>query len=179
MILSNYEIRKRLFAVKGSQDFDRIRQLFRDCKWAEIGKNILIYPFTEESLQPSCYELRTGRSAFSFAKNIELEIKDGILCEPMEYVAVASEEFVGLPIDVMGLIQTRATLLSLGFSSVSNKIDPGYHGVVTIGLFNQSKRTLRLKFGTPMCSLTMLEVKNPQIGYSGQHAGSVKVFRPT
>jgi dCTP deaminase len=88
----------------------------------------------------------------------ELLEGDRIILHPGAAVIIETAEFVHFPRTRFGHIVPRVSLLQVGISNTSSKIDPGYHGKLLITVFNLGKKKVELKKGTPFCTLYVLEI---------------------
>jgi len=91
----------------------------------KIRKEILIEPFSEESLQPAGYDLRVGREAFVSGKLIDVEKEGKVVIPPREYALILTLERVKLPDDVMGDMKIRSSLAREGILGSFAWVDPG------------------------------------------------------
>jgi dCTP deaminase len=108
-------------------------------------------------------------------ERVTLEDDQSLLFSPGARLLACSLEWVRMPLDYMGLLQTKGSL-ARGFIMVhmcDGQIDPGFDGQVTFELANFSDITYRLRVGMPIAQLFLLQLTSRlEIGYDGryQHA---------
>jgi dCTP deaminase len=102
---------------------------------------------------------------------------DGYVLQPNGTVLASSEETINMPLDLMGLMQTKSSL-ARGFLMIhpsAGHVEPGYKGVVTFELVNFSRFHYKLLPGMPIAKLFFMHLssKIPQeIGYKGRYQNS-------
>jgi dCTP deaminase len=85
--------------------------------------------------------------------------QDGeIVLLPGAAVIVETEELVHFPKSAFGHIVPKVSLLQMGISNTSSKVDPGYNGNLLVTIFNLGKKTVQLHRGERFCSLYVLQV---------------------
>lgn len=121
---------------------------------------ILIRPFSPSCLGPSSYDLHLGDRYISFLG--EPRIKDvgnqPIRIEPRETFTVVSEEYVGLPRNVAGMVFAKVSWLERGLSQISSYVHPGFQGHLAETLTNMTDRPLKVDPGAAFCQIVFLEV---------------------
>lgn len=90
-----------------------------------------------------------------------------------------SVEYIRMPLDHMGFIQTKGSL-ARGFvlaHMCDGQIDPGFNGKVTFELINLSDLSYQLVYGMPIAQLFIFRLTTPlPSGYDGRYQGA---DRPT
>lgn len=92
-------------------------------------------------------------------------------------VLSCSEEYLNMPLDCMGFIQTKGSI-ARGFLMAhpcDGQIDPGYSGKVTFEIMNLSDFYYRLIPGMPFASLFLMTLSTPlsaDQAYSGRYQNS-------
>jgi len=98
---------------------------------------------------------------------------------PGTNLLACSLEYIQMPLDHMGFIQTKGSL-ARGFvlaHMCDGQIDPGFAGKVTFELVNLSDFTYQLVAGMPIAQLFLLKLSSPLgEGYNGRYQGA---DRPT
>jgi deoxycytidine triphosphate deaminase len=144
-------------------------------KEEKILDKILISPFIPEGLEPASYDIHLGKVCFSHATGKVREIGPGdtLVIKPGETVSIESLEYIGLPQDIMALINSRTDFVIRGLSQISTHVDPGFHGRLFQTIANLSNRDIKLKFGDPIAHLTFFKVSGakPNIRYKGRRLG--------
>ena len=104
--------------------------------------------------------------------------------EPFDFgpgakLLACSVEFIRMPLDHMGFIQTKGSL-ARGFVMAhmcGGQIDPGFNGKVTFELINLSDLSYQLVYGMPIAQLFIFRLTTPlPAGYDGRYQGA---SRPT
>lgn len=96
---------------------------------------------------------------------------------PDQLTLVPSMEHIQLPNDVAARIEGKTSLARFGILTcpTAGFIAPGYHGRVTIELFNLTNRPIELKVGMPIAQLVFYRLEQPcerpygTTGKSGQN----------
>lgn len=94
-----------------------------------------------------------------------------IIIKPGDYFLVSTFEKINTPRDLMPLVFPRTSLFRAGLLLLNSKTDPGYKGVLTMGLTNLSKFDIKLQLGARICNVVFFEIKGETVSYRGQHQG--------
>jgi deoxycytidine triphosphate deaminase len=178
MTLSDQQIRERLFAENEIQE---AKKLFREEKFDQIGKRLLITPISPASLSGSSYDLRVGKRAISFStgQRIDVEDRKELLIQPGEFVGILTLEYVGLPLDLMGAIRSSTTMVLQGLSHVSTRVHPGYYGNMMIPVTNVGNQVISLRFEQAICNVSFDDLGQPASGpYRGSYKGLEDIWNP-
>jgi dCTP deaminase len=103
---------------------------------------------------------------------------EGYVLHPGSAVLASSEEVIAMPLDLMGLMQTKSSL-ARGFLMIhpsAGHVEPGFKGVVTFEIVNLSNFHYRLLPGMPIGKLFFFRLVSevaPEHGYSGRYQGSM------
>ncbi|MDV3104171.1 dCTP deaminase [Thermococcus waiotapuensis] len=139
----------------------------------EIRKEILIEPFSEDSLQPAGYDLRVGREAYINGRFIDVEREGRIVIPPKTHALVLTLERVKLPDDIMGDMKIRSSLAREGILGSFAWVDPGWDGNLTLMLFNASDEPVELRYGERFVQIAFIRLeKPPRNPYRGNYQGS-------
>jgi len=129
--------------------------------------------FDEKSLNPASYDARIGKWAFSSSvkQKTDVESKGSILLEPGDFAVVTTFEKFELPLDVAGLIGIRSHYARKGIIELSGpQVDPGFKGVLVIGLFNASPRGIIIPYKEPFLTIDFVQLVQPaKEGYKGPY----------
>ncbi len=108
---------------------------------------------------PSSIHLTVGKRCFHLKDNVYYDIPiDGIQVKPFTTILVETEQKLGLPFNIFGLVTGKGNLIFKGAFVSSAKIDPGFQGKLRIALFNGSDNMLIIKNGDPLCSCVFLNM---------------------
>ncbi len=134
-------------------------------KFNPKGGAVLIREFDEGQLEKqgasnATYDLRVGDKYQDHRDNGPVELAPGAEFPllPGEAIIIQALEQVHFPNSVFGQIVPKVSLLQVGVSNTSSKIDPGYDGPLLITVFNLGKKEHRFKHGAPFCNLYLLSV---------------------
>lgn len=124
--------------------------------------------YPNEAITPPC-ELKTKTESAS--------INDPFTLPPGGKVLCCSEEYLTMPLDKMGFIQTKGSI-ARGFLMAhlcDGQIDPGYSGKVTFEVINLSDFYYRLVPGMRFASLFLMNLSSPlspSHAYNGRYQNS-------
>lgn len=99
---------------------------------------------------------------------------------PHEQVLVSTVEHVELPDDVAGLVELRSTWARHGLGMPPTIIDAGFHGTVTLEVFNNAPYSIALKPNTRFAHIIFIKTSSRvQNSYaSGSYSGQKGVRLP-
>jgi len=103
------------------------------------------------------------------------DISDGFDLLPGEFVLASTVETVGIPLDLVGLLNGRSTWARKGLitHTVSGYIDSGFRGQITLELKNVANSIIRLTPGDRLCNLVFAQMSSPpEIPYGSEGLGS-------
>ena len=118
------------------------------------------------------YGKRKGVETKEVAKFVENETNQiWITIKPGEYYLVQTFEEINTPSDLMPLVHVRTSLFRSGLLLLNSKTDPGYSGVLTMGLTNLSPFPVKLQMGARICNIIFHKIEGKTVKYRGQHQG--------
>ena len=131
----------------------------------DLGE-ILISPYVNsDDIQPSSIDLHLGD---------ELKDKDGnLLCdlnkegyyilEPNEFLLGSTFEYIGVPYDLVGLVDGKSSLGRVGVTAhiTAGWIDTGFKGNITLEIKNVSDTPFRLYYNMSICQIIFLTLSSP------------------
>lgn len=147
-------------------DTDIERFLCQTAEWDDKSK-LHIYPFEDKCLTPVGYDLRVGRDVSvptirngdptQISEDTEISVLPGDLCR------ISTLETVGMPKtkELSGLVMSKVSKVSKGFSGVSTTIDADWDGRLLITIRNCSTKELTLKYGEPFCTAVFFHNLSP------------------
>ncbi len=163
MVLSDVDIRKRL------------------------SKDLKISPFSEESIQPSSYDLHLASKFIIFdnhfteiidvkAKNTNskiVDVKDEgyFLIHPNNFILGATQEIVKIPNDLVARIEGKSSIGRLGLiiHATAGYVDPGFEGTLTLEMFNLSSLPIKIYVNMKIAQLSFLEMTSPSSKKYGEY----------
>ncbi len=113
---------------------------------------------------------RTGVETKLIAQFVEGRVQE-IVINPEDYFLVQTVEVINTPEDLMPIVHTRTSLFRSGLLLLNSKTDPGYKGVLTMGLTNLSPFPVKLQLGARICNIIFHKIEGKATKYRGQHQG--------
>lgn len=173
-ILSPASIKR---SYKGSNylNYGRVEYLIitnGEIKEARRKKDIVLEPFSDESLQPASYDMRLGESAI-ISKTVSLEeLRQEVEKKEITEIDVKKEKTIVIPPGAFTLLTTlekiklskkyaghigmRSYYTRKGLVLLSGiQIDPGFEGHLVLGACNLSPRSLEIRYGDPICTIEL------------------------
>lgn len=127
----------------------------------DLSIECLYEPVSEASLTPESRELPQLR-----------EIRDNpFVLSPGIYYLCTTKEKVNMPRDLVAFIFPRSTLFRCGVSLRTAVVDPGYRGVLTIGIKNEGRHKFTLEKGFRICQIVFSKVLGETREYEGRYQG--------
>jgi deoxycytidine triphosphate deaminase len=158
--LSDRSIREKLIP---EEDVAEAKEWFKKGEWGKIDGRILIHPFDRNMVGPFSYDLTIGDEAKLLRTGEEKNVKEEkkLRIDPGDTVLVLTQEYVGLPEKISGIVEPRARLLFDGLIVFASKVDPTWHGKLAITIKNNSNTTQTLSYGEQFCTLIFNELDKP------------------
>lgn len=104
----------------------------------------MIYPWVE----------RTEKGGMSYGlgpASYDFRIAQDIVIKPNGFVLCSTWEGVNIPDHIAARVCDKSTWARLGLMVQNTHFDPGFIGYPTLELTNHSKKTIKIKKGTPIC----------------------------
>ena len=144
-----------------------------------------ISPLEKHQIQPASVDIRLGNT-FSIVEdlpsgiiNLEDEIPyktivtDTYILLPNQFVLATTMEYFHLPDDLTAFVEGRSSLGRMGlFIQNAGWVDPGFHGEITLELYNANRCAIELKAGRSIGQLVFAKMDSPAIHpYQGKYQG--------
>lgn len=144
-----------------------------------------ISPLEKHQIQPASVDIRLGNT-FSIVEdlpsgiiNLEDEIPyktivtDTYILLPNQFVLATTMEYFHLPDDLTAFVEGRSSLGRMGlFIQNAGWVDPGFHGEITLELYNANRCAIELKAGIRIGQLVFAKMDSPAIHpYQGKYQG--------
>lgn len=144
-----------------------------------------ISPLEKHQIQPASVDIRLGNT-FSIVEdlpsgiiNLEDEIPyktivtDTYILLPNQFVLATTMEYFHLPDDLTAFVEGRSSLGRMGlFIQNAGWVDPGFHGEITLELYNANRCAIELKAGRRIGQLVFAKMDSPAIHpYQGKYQG--------
>lgn len=124
----------------------------------------LIKDYKPENVQPASYDLTNDYYS--------------LVLKPGEFKLITTDEWINMPNDVGAFLKTKSSLARIGVvaGDIGGWIDPGYHGNITIAVYNLSDSTVTI--GENTTQIVFLSTKETE-GYNGHYQnGKVESIFP-
>lgn len=99
--------------------------------------------------------------------------KQNLVLQPGAQVIACSKHIYKIPVDYLGIVQTKGTLARLFVQATCNdgQVEPGFHGYITLELVNLSPWVVEIPVGIDVAQLYLMKCSSPaQKAYSGRYA---------
>ena len=142
----------------------------------------LIENFNESCVEGAGYDLRIGKiyklksgGKIGISERITPEIEE-VNCKkyslaPGEYVLIETIEKVNMPKNLLARVLNRSSLFRCGCSLFTAVVDPGYRGILTIGLKNLTAFSFEVEIGARVGQIVFETVDGETKLYSGKYQG--------
>ena len=153
--------------------------LWRSSTLAEEG---LISPFCTDQLQPCSYDVTLDDEVLGFKQNYGLinllidennkasmykkefvEEEKGYILRPYEFVLGSTSENVNLPANIAARFEGKSSLGRIGLMThiTAGFIDPGFHGQITLEIYNVNSQSIVLRPGMLIGQLCFFKLDEP------------------
>ena len=151
-----------------------------DILWrsSTLTDDALISPFSVDHLQPCSYDVTLDKGVIGFKSHFGgmvnslipehnddstyekefIEEEKGYILQPHEFVLGSTVENVNLPSNIAARFEGKSSLGRIGLMThiTAGFIDPGFHGQITLEIFNVNTRQLVLCRGMLIGQLCFL-----------------------
>jgi deoxycytidine triphosphate deaminase len=143
-------------------------------------KKIVIKNFEDKQLHPASYDARVGNTAFKTRPErgiVNISEKGMIIIEPGEFVILTTFEHFEIPKDIAVRIGLRSYFARKGLILLSGpQIDPGFRGLLVVGIYNLGPRDIALTYKEPFCTLEFYQLAAPASKpYSGPYQNQIDI----
>lgn len=128
------------------------------------GGELQIHNFVESSLYPASYDARLGEEAITSSHRERINPGNkGLFTIPAgDFALVTTHERFELAANAAGHIGLRSHYSKKGLSILSGpQIDPGFKGVLVVGLSNLSPRDITIPYKERFCTLEFYKLVEP------------------
>lgn len=148
----------------------------------------MITPYFDELLNPCTYDLTLSAEFLReadhgpkvdplskeniYKKDYIMSVEDFYI-QPGEFMLASTNETIHLPSNLAAQVLGKSSIGRLGlFIHNAGHIDPGFHGKITLELFNASSKAIRLNDIVRICQIAFIPLTNEaEIGYNGRYQG--------
>ncbi|GMV98994.1 MAG: dCTP deaminase [Candidatus Hydrogenedentota bacterium] len=148
--------------------------------------DLVIDPLDDMQIGPASVDLRLGGTfltprattgMFSMAEPIEYERVEGehFVVPAHGFVLATTREVIKLPDYLTAFVEGRSSVGRLGlFIQNAGWVDPGFHGAITLELFNANTAPMRISAGRRICQLVIAQSDGPvDRPYQGKYQGQL------
>jgi deoxycytidine triphosphate deaminase len=136
--------------------------LGRELKIGPVDKEGTILPLDDEDcIQPIGFDFRIGNEIWlwSTQKVVNPDIEE-VYLKPGESAVIKTYEYLQVPPDMAGMIQSKVSWVSLGISHISTTIDPTFRGHLAIAIANLGVKDLPLKYKSKFATGIFYKLNN-------------------
>ena len=149
------------------------------------ANTLTISPMTPGQVQPASVDIRLGNT-FSVVEDspsgvitMDKEIRyktiesDTYTLLPNQFVLATTMEYFELPDNLTAFVEGRSSLGRMGlFIQNAGWVDPGFHGEITLELYNANRCAIQLQTGRRVGQLVFAEMDNAALTpYRGKYQG--------
>ena len=150
------------------------------------GRGLVITEPYPEIIQPASVDLHLGRDLKKLVSTLidplrggEVRYEDftmdgGWVLQPGSFILGATQEWVEIPNDLIGIITGKSSLARIGLQvEAAGFADPKWKGRLTLELYNMGTAMIVLRPGMPICQLRFFRLISPIYhGYGDPELGS-------
>lgn len=127
---------------------------------------ILISPCDVDlDVQPSSVDLHLGGEIKSMTGALLMDLieEDYYILEPNEFVLASTYEHIGVPSDLVGLVDGKSSLGRVGITAhiTAGWIDPYFQGNITLEIKNVSNKPFKLHYKMSICQIIFITLSSP------------------
>ncbi len=148
-------------------------------------QTLTITPLERSQIQPASVDIRLGdtfsivedSSAGVITMQSEISYKvikaDTYVLLPGQFVLATTMEYFKLPNDLTAFVEGRSSLGRMGlFIQNAGWVDPGFHGEITLELFNANRCAIELRSGRRVGQLVFAKMDASALNpYNGKYQG--------
>ncbi|MFB0515598.1 MAG: deoxycytidine triphosphate deaminase, partial [Candidatus Neomarinimicrobiota bacterium] len=110
-----------------------------------LGKDIVIEPFSKDSLTPVGYDFTVGNYVLSLEQGLLNPNHQGFYeLPPKSTVQILTKESLWVSGRIGGTFHSKVSLVSKGLSHISTTLDPGWYGPLLITIRNNIDKPIRI-----------------------------------
>ena len=116
-----------------------------------------IEPLDVKDIQPASVDLHLNGDLKKMSGEAVL-LDDGVYeLKPQEFILGSTNEFVGIPNNLVGIVDGRSSIGRLGIlvHITAGYIDPGFRGNITLEIYNVSSHSFYLEKDMSICQLIL------------------------
>jgi len=125
------------------------------------AKGIIIEPPVLDEKELITYDLETDDSYQDPGIATLRSLSKPHFIPPNSCVLVKTQQVLTVPNNVFGVITCKASLTTIGLIVANIKIDPNFHGQLTVCLFNASNKPIKIQSRMRFCSIFFQQIHPP------------------
>jgi deoxycytidine triphosphate deaminase len=133
-------------------------------KAAMASGDLMIEGFSNSCLEAASYDMRIGNRLLISSDETEIDLakRGGVTLAPGVFALLTTHEKVKLSNMIAGHIGVKSYYTRKGIMMLTGlQIDPGFEGVLVIGLYNASPRSFTLDYLAPFCTVEFHQLSQP------------------
>lgn len=149
--------------------------------------SLKITPLEKEQIQPASVDIRLG-DTFSIVEDSSQGIitmndaikykviqSDSYILMPHQFILATTMEYIELPDNLTAFVEGRSSLGRMGlFIQNAGWVDPGFHGEITLELYNANRCAIELKRGRRVGQLVFAQLDDCALHpYQGKYQGQI------
>lgn len=93
------------------------------------------------------------------------------------FMLARTAEYIRMPQHLTAFVEGRSSVGRLGlFVQNAGWVDPGFHGTITLELFNALPNPIAIPVGTRICQIVVAEAREVLTPYRGKYQGQVSTW---
>jgi len=140
--------------------------LLTDSEIKEVMKKgeLVFENYEERMLQPASYDMRVGKTLLISGQEneINMEERGSVVLKAGQFALITTQEGVKLSDSIVGHIGLKSYYVRKGVIILAGlQIDPGFNGVLVLGVYNASSRGISLDYSSPLCTVEFHKLEKP------------------
>lgn len=139
----------------------------------ELGKNILIHPFSLDNLKGVSINLTASKLgwALNTKKSIYSQEQNALIIPPKDTALIETEETIYVNQNIGGTYHSKVALVSQGIGHIGTTLDPDWIGPSLIALHNQSDSEVKIDVGKSFVSIVLHYLKTRSSSQNTNYPG--------
>lgn len=128
--------------------------------------NLLIENFPPEYLDPASYDMRVGKKVLvtSSQEELNLEQQPSVTLKAGDFALITTHEKLKLANNIAGHIGIKSHYTRKGIVLLAGlQIDPGFEGLLVLGIYNASPRSLTLDYLASFYTVEFHQLARPVV----------------
>lgn len=136
----------------------------REIRAALKSGELEIRDYAEAHIEPTSYDMRLGKEALVSRQDQKILLSPSVslTLSAGDFALIITYESVKMPNDIAAQIGMKSGLARRGLVLLAGlQIDPGFEGVLVLGLYNASPRRITLDYQEPICTVEFHRLSGP------------------